>query len=39
VKDFDPKAYVKVLKATIRENGETKDVEMFSFTLQDTIFD
>jgi len=42
VKDFDPKAHVKVLKAIIRANGEIGDVEivnMFSFTLKDTISD
>jgi hypothetical protein len=41
VKDSDPDAHVKVFKTTFRANGERKDAEivnMFSFTLRDTIF-
>jgi hypothetical protein len=42
VKDFDPDAHVKVFKANVRENSETHDakiVNMFNFTLKDTMFD
>jgi len=42
VKDFDPYVHIKNFKAAIRANGETKDakiVNMFSFTLRDTMFD
>jgi hypothetical protein len=42
VKDFNPYAHVKVFKATIKANGETKDVKfvnLFSFTLKDILFD
>jgi len=28
VKNFDPNVHVKVFKAAIRTNGETKDVEI-----------
>jgi hypothetical protein len=42
VKDFDLNAHVKVYKATIKANDETKDakfVNMSSFTLKDIVFD
>ncbi len=41
-KDFDPNAHVRVFKAIIRANGETKDVEivnLFNFTLKDIVSD
>ncbi len=40
VKDSNPDVHVKVLKVTFKANGEIKDakiVNMFSFTLKDTI--
>jgi hypothetical protein len=40
VKDFDPNTNVIVFKATIRANGETKDVEiinLFSFKVRDIV--
>jgi hypothetical protein len=42
VKDFDPNVHVKGFKAIIKPNGEienAKIVNLFSFTLKDTIFD
>jgi hypothetical protein len=42
VKDFNPNVHVRVFKATIRANGETKDVEIiniFSFTFKDIVSD
>jgi len=41
-KDFDPDAHVRVFKATIKANGETKDakiINLFSFTFKDIVFD
>jgi hypothetical protein len=41
VKDFDPNVRVRVFKATIRANGETKDakiVDLFSFTFKNIMF-
>jgi hypothetical protein len=40
VKNSDLDAHVRVLKAIIRTNGETKDVkivDLFHFTLRDTV--
>ncbi len=42
VKKFNQDAHVKVSKATIRANGETKDakiVNMLSITLKNSLFD
>jgi hypothetical protein len=42
VKDLNPDAHVKVLKVTIKVNGETKDtkiINLFSFTIGDIVFD
>jgi hypothetical protein len=42
VKDFNPNVHVRVFKATIRTNGETKDVKIiniFSFTFKDIVSD
>jgi hypothetical protein len=42
VKDSNPNAHVKVFKVAIRANGETKyakNVNMFSFTFSDIVFD
>jgi len=42
VKDLNPYAHVRVFKATIKENCETKDakiVNLFSFSLKDIVFD
>jgi hypothetical protein len=41
VKNSNPDVHVRVLKAAIKANGETKDVKfvnMFSFTLKNTMF-
>jgi hypothetical protein len=41
VKDFDPNAHVRVFKAAIRANGETKDAKianLFGFTFKDIVF-
>jgi hypothetical protein len=42
VKAFDPYVRVKFFKSTIKANGEIEDakiVNLFSFTLENTIFD
>jgi hypothetical protein len=42
VKNSDQDAHVRIFKATIKANGETKYadiVNLFSFTLRDTVFD
>jgi hypothetical protein len=42
VKDSNPNDHVRIFKATIITNGETKDVKiinLFSFTLKDIVFD
>jgi hypothetical protein len=42
VKDSDPKAHVRIFKASIRINGEIENAEivnLFSFTLRDIVFD
>jgi hypothetical protein len=42
VKDSNLDAHVIVFKATIKANGETKDVEivnLFNFTLRNIVFD
>jgi hypothetical protein len=42
VKKFNQDAHVKVFKATIRANGETKDakiINMLSITLKNSLFD
>jgi len=42
VKDFDPNVHVRVFKIVISVNGETKDakiVNLFSFTLKNTLYD
>ncbi len=31
MEDFDPNAHVRVFKATIKANGETKDVDIVKF--------
>ncbi len=41
VKNSNPDVHVRVFKAAIKANGETKDVKfvnMFSFTLKNTMF-
>jgi len=39
VKDSNPNVHVKVFKVAIRENSEIDDVNMFNFTLKNTMFD